>query len=64
MTTTDFKGPTEGLKGPKAHQEVKIPSYVGQSLTSLLVFIMGATMRGILQAIKSANIVQGVKKHS
>ena len=29
-----------------AHPEVKIPSYVGQSVTSILVFIMAATMRG------------------
>ena len=29
-----------------AHPEVKIPSYVGQSVTSVLVFIMAATMRG------------------
>ena len=30
-----------------AHPEVKIPSYVGQSVTSILVFIMAATMRGM-----------------
>ena len=33
-----------------AHPEVKIPSYVGQSVTSILVFIMAATMRGELGA--------------
>ena len=29
-----------------SHPDVKLPSYIGQSITSLLVFIMAATMRG------------------
>ena len=28
------------------HPEVKIPSYIGQSITSAFVFIMGITMKG------------------
>ena len=28
------------------HPDATIPSYVGQTITSLLVFIMAATMRG------------------
>merc|ERR1719447_2487107 len=28
-----------------SHPDVKLPSYIGQSITSLLVFIMAATMR-------------------
>ena len=31
-----------------SHPDVKLPSYIGQSITSLLVFIMAATMRGNL----------------
>ena len=29
-----------------SHPDVKLPSYIGQSITSFLVFIMAATMRG------------------
>ena len=39
---------TKKGSGPKmmSHPDVKLPSYIGQSITSLLVFIMAATMRG------------------
>ena len=37
------KDPTKMM----SHQaNVNLPSYIGQSITSLLVFIMAATMRG------------------
>jgi len=38
---------TKKGSGPKmmSHPDVKLPSYIGQSITSLLVFIMAATMR-------------------
>ena len=42
------KGQNEASGSGKmmSHPDVKIPSYIGQSITSLLVFIMAATMRG------------------
>ena len=36
------------VTGNKQKQaEVVIPGYIGRSLTSVLIFIMGATMRGM-----------------
>ena len=32
--------------GYTKHPEVAIPGYIGRSLTSFLVFVMAATMRG------------------
>ena len=34
------------LRGYTKHPEVAIPGYIGRSLTSFLVFVMAATMRG------------------
>ena len=42
-----FAASQEGQK-VMSHPDVKLPSYIGQSITSLLVFIMAATMRGNL----------------
>ena len=40
--------PTEKAKNKSglSQNKVKIPEYVGQSILSLLVFVLGATMKG------------------
>ena len=45
--------PTEKskIKSGFSQNKVKIPEYVGQSILSLLVFVLGATMKG--KSIKS-----------
>ena len=53
MTSTELKEtdvPHESKDGKNGYdmfsQKAKIPDYIGQTFLSLLVFIMGASMRG------------------
>jgi hypothetical protein len=44
--SADVKTKAKASPEYQKHPEVTIPGYIGRSITSLLVFVMAATMRG------------------